>query len=201
MSRVQWSDLVGVEHAQRAIEVALAGKHSIRFTGPRLSQARNLAAYINTHGDGMSTLAACDTPCPCGFYGDPTAACMCSVDEINAHRDRVFNPGIWYDIEIEVPRVDWYKVLGYLTDKRRQETEEVMLKRVAEARPVEEVSEDLDDACLSLLKAAFVQLHMTLFQVKRTLAVAHTIARLAHADATHVTHLAEAIQYWRCRDA
>ena len=196
----EWSDIVGLEHCKRAIEVAMAGGHSIRFVGPPHSQARDLADYME-RGPAHRLMpenrlrhvqSIC--PCPCGNYGDLTiAACVCLDTVLQQHRAKLAL--VHFDIEVEVPREDWHKLLGHLAGNPRIEPEEVMLKRVAEALPADRVRTVLSAESLDLLKAAYCQLHLTVKQVRRIVAVAHTIARLARSATIKVSHVAEAVQY------
>ena len=57
-------------------------------------------------------LFAAMNPCPCGYYGDSKRACTCSIGVIQRYRKRISGPLLdRIDINIEVPRVDYEKLL------------------------------------------------------------------------------------------
>ncbi len=189
-----WNDLIGIEHAKRAIEVALAGKHSIRFVGAVSSQADNCRRYCV----GQSLAAEHREPCACGWHGDPVRECTCSTDMI-AKRQRALR--YWshrWDITVEIPTVDWHHVEGWIVGKRG-ESEESMLRRIDEMANHKSLL--LNEASTALLKAAFRQLGLTIGQVRSILGVARTIANLSQEKKIRAAHLAEAIQYQPSRQA
>jgi magnesium chelatase family protein len=140
---------------------------------------------------------------------------------VNRYQKRLSGPLLdRIDIHVEVPRVDFEK----LSDRHRGELSAVIRARIEAAREVQrrrlagfvdgrsmatnadmgpaEVRElcPVDDAGLSLLRAAMRQLHMSARAYHRTLKLARTIADLAGSDHIETAHLAEAIQYrqrWR----
>jgi len=154
-------------------------------------------------------------PCPCGYYGDPTHACTCSIGQIQRYQKRLSGPLLdRMDIYIDVPRVPYEK----LDDDRRGERSEVIRARVTAARERQrerfrdtphcmtnadmgptEVREfcQLDEAGRGLLATAMKQMNLSARAYHRTLKLARTIADLAGADMIDVTHLAEALQYRR----
>jgi len=183
---MQFTDLCGQEHAKRALEVALAGNHSIRFTGSYTSQAGSFAKLARELG----LVARSTGPCPCGNYGHPVKECTCSTQTVGKFQAREkIKP---FDIEIEVWGDDEHKILAWLQGKRG-ETNEAILTRVQGASDFDDLT--LGETSLSLLRAAIRQLSMDFPTVARILAVARTIANLAHAEQIQTVHLAEAIQY------
>ena len=151
-------------------------------------------------------------PCPCGYYGDPTHECTCSLATISRYQKRISGPLLdRIDIHIEVPRVDYEK----LTDERLGERSEVIRARVERAREVQrrrfagtplscnadmgptEVREicQLDETGRGLVRAAMQQLGMSARAFHRILKLARTIADLAGSERIETAHLAEAIQY------
>jgi len=183
---MQFTDLCGQEHAKRALEVALAGSHSIRFTGSYTSQAGNFAKLARELG----LTARATGPCPCGFYGHSIQQCTCSIQAVGKHQAR--EHAKHFDIEIEVGPDDDARILAWLQGKRG-ETNEAILARVQGASDFDDLT--LGETSLSLLRAAIRQLSMDFPTVARILAVARTIANLAHSEKIETVHLAEAIQY------
>ncbi len=160
-------------------------------------------------------LVAAMNPCPCGYYGDPTHACTCSLGQIQRYQKRLSGPLLdRIDIHVDVPRVPYEK----LTDDRRGELSTTIRKRVAAARRRQlERFRDLphclsnadmgptevrtfcrvDSAGRSLLATAMKQMNLSARAYHRVLKLARTIADLAESDRIDVTHLAEALQYRR----
>ncbi len=154
-------------------------------------------------------------PCPCGYYGDPTHACTCSVGQIQRYQKRLSGPLLdRMDIYIDVPRVPYEK----LSDDRRGETSAVIRERVSAARerqrqrfrdnahcltnadmgPTEvRAFCQVDQAGRALLATAMKQMQLSARAYHRTLKLARTIADLADSERIDVTHLAEALQYRR----
>jgi magnesium chelatase family protein len=156
-------------------------------------------------------------PCPCGYYGDPTHGCTCSMQSISRYQKRISGPLLdRIDIHVEVPRVDVEK----LTADRLGEPSEAIRGRVEAAREAQRerfvvgvVREPplrcnadmgptevravckLDEAGRSLVKAAMQQLGMSARAFHRILKLARTIADLAGSERIETSHLAEAIQY------
>lgn len=157
-------------------------------------------------------LVAAMNPCPCGYFGDPTRECTCSLSMVSRYQKRISGPLLdRIDIHIEVPRVDYEK----LADDRLGEPSAVIRRRVEAARERQrrrfagtnltcnadmgpaEVREycRVDETGRSLLKAAMRQLAMSARAFHRILKLARTIADLEGSEHIETHHLAEAIQY------
>jgi hypothetical protein len=177
------------------------------------SNPRGSASYVYSR----TCLLVNDLPkwlhgCPCGYFGDPTRECTCSLSMVSRYQKRLSGPLLdRIDIHIDVPRVDYEK----LTDDRLGEPSEKMRQRVEKARRKQrerfangrlscnadmgpaEVREycPIDDAGRSLLRAAMEQLQMSARAFHRVLKLGRTIADLAGSDEIETAHLAEALQY------
>ena len=183
---MDFTDLCGQEHVKRALEVALAGSHSIRFTGSYTSQAGNFAKLARELG----LTARATGPCPCGFYGHPIQQCTCSIQTVGRHQAR--ERAKHFDIEIEVSPDDDTRILAWLQGRRGESTETIL----ARAKNAAEYTDlTLDETSLALLRAAIRQLAMEFPAALHTIRVARTIANLAHSEKIETVHLAEAIQY------
>jgi magnesium chelatase family protein len=157
-------------------------------------------------------LVAAMNPCPCGYYGDPQRACICSPSTVTKYQKRISGPLLdRIDIHIQVPRVDYEK----LSDGRTGESSALVRKRVEAAREKQrcrfkgsditsnadmrpaEVRKfcKLDETGSSLMKSAMAQLQLSARAYHRVLKLARTIADLADSEMIAPTHLAEALQY------
>ncbi len=154
-------------------------------------------------------------PCPCGYYGDPTHQCTCSLAAIRRYQGRLSGPFLdRIDIYLTVPRVDYKKLSGTASG----EPSSVVRERVAEARerqmrrfadiPGVNTNADmkprhiqrfcrLNRESQALLEAAVRQLGFSARAYHRILKLARTIADLDGSDEIHTMHLAEAVQYRR----
>jgi len=157
-------------------------------------------------------LVAAMNPCPCGYFGDETHECTCSMSMITRYQKRISGPLLdRIDIHIDVPNVEYDK----LADGRTGEPSASIRERVEKAKAAHharfegtnivgnagmgpaEVRQHcvLDEAGRSLLKAAMQQLGMSARAYHRILKLALSIADLAGSEAIQTPHLAEAIQY------
>ena len=157
-------------------------------------------------------LVAAMNPCPCGYFGDETHECTCSMTMVTRYQKRISGPLMdRVDIHIDVPSVEYDK----LADQRLGETSVAIRERVEKARDAQRARFEgtdivsnasmgptevrqycvLDEAGRSLLKAAMQQLGMSARAYHRILKLSRTIADLAGSEQIQTPHLAEAIQY------
>jgi magnesium chelatase family protein len=157
-------------------------------------------------------LVAAQNPCMCGYHGDPERQCTCSASAISRYQKRVSGPLLdRFDINVDVPRVKFEK----LSSDRLGEPSSAIRERVCAARERQQqrfkntrllTNADmgsseirtycaLDQAGMSLMKAAVRQLSLSARGYHRVLKLARTIADLAGEENIGSAHLAEAIQY------
>jgi len=157
-------------------------------------------------------LIAAMNPCPCGYFGDPTHECTCSLQMVSRYQKRISGPLLdRIDIHVEVPAVDYDK----LSDERLGEPSASIRVRVERARAVQRTRfagtgltcnadmgpAEVREVCVvdatgkALLRAAMEQLRMSARAYHRILKLARTIADMAGSDGIQASHLAEAIQY------
>ena len=193
---VKLEDIPGSEMEKRALEVALAGGHSMAIlynagsyapqliqTGKRMAQEASDAAKeaIPYHGIAYPW-------CPCGNYGSPKQECCCSAKVIEKHLiklgKRTNDFAIWIGASIPLAR----------EISRKGEPEAIIIKRIQAARAIPEPSDVLDSCSKELIECYMSQVNAAL-DLSKMIAVAKTIARLDGQDRIQVQHVTEAMQY------
>ena len=190
---VRLEECKGNEHVKRAIEVALAGDHTITLLAcGDLDEAVKLGAIAKRYGAKITV----HTVCPCGYHGDEQRTCTCTEEAIFHHR-RAIPPS---DLTAQVPRLPYER----LTAQRLGERDEQLLARVAQAKAAAPIIIDpqtrlpsLEAASHNLLRAVQRQFAFTHTKYTALLWLAATIARLAGSVHVAPAHLAEAVQYRR----
>lgn len=154
-------------------------------------------------------------PCPCGYTGDSSRECRCSVPQIQRYRSKISGPLLdRIDIHIEAPALR----IEELRNAQPGETSAVIRSRCEAARKRQEerfsANGDTYERCNArmthsqirkhceinkeqgdLLQQAMEQLALSARAYDRILKVARTIADLAESDRIDTPHLLEAIQY------
>ena len=154
-------------------------------------------------------------PCPCGYYGDDTKPCTCSMSAVHRYQQRISGPLMdRIDIHLEMTRVPFQK----LASLEAGEPSCAIRVRVEAARKVQEqrfrawnkpgilVNGDMgpaevqefcaiDEAARNLMRAAMQQMNLSARAYHRILKLGRTIADLAGEPQIQVHHLAEALQY------
>jgi magnesium chelatase family protein len=149
-------------------------------------------------------------PCPCGFLGSATHSCRCTPDQINRYQSKLSGPLMdRIDLHIEVPALPSADLL----EAPKGEASESIRARCVAARTLASARQgksnqalagqeidthaQLDAAASKFLQSAAAQLGWSARGTHRTLKIARTIADLAGAQSTQLTHVAEAMQYRR----
>lgn len=159
-------------------------------------------------------LVAAQNPCPCGFFGNPSKNCKCSLNQILKYQRRVSGPMLdRIDIHLDVPAVKVEKLHSH--DSILSETSLSIRKRVQKARDIQtkrflkskitansemgnkEIKQfcELDENCIKLLQLAVVRMNLSARSYNRTIKLARTIADLVGLKAINSDHIAEALQY------
>jgi magnesium chelatase family protein len=160
-------------------------------------------------------LVAAMNPCPCGYTGDPSRECRCTVPQIQRYRSKISGPLLdRIDLHIEAPSLQ----IEELRNSEPGESSGLMRARCESARALQnlrfektELAANRCNARMShsqirkhceinkeqgdLLQQAMEQLSLSARAYDRILKVSRTIADLAGTDQIETPHLLEAIQY------
>jgi magnesium chelatase family protein len=149
-------------------------------------------------------------PCPCGYLGSASHACRCTPDQVHRYQSKLSGPLMdRIDLHIEVPALPPTELLnapsGETSESIRQRCEQARDRATARqgktnhALAGQEIDAfaQLDAAASKFLQTAATQLGWSARGTHRTLKIARTIADLAGAQTTQLTHVAEAMQYRR----
>ena len=153
-------------------------------------------------------LIAAMNPCPCGYLGATHRPCRCTPDQVARYQGRLSGPLMdRIDLHVDVPAIPPGDLLR---DTHGESTADIRARCIAASNIAlqrQGVSNHalqgkaidqhlrLDDAAARFLNVAATRLGWSARGTHRVLKVARTIADLAHAESTQVTHLAEAMQY------
>jgi predicted ATPase with chaperone activity len=188
---MKYNEIIGQEHAKRAIEIALMGNHSIKFIGNE--EAEELKAVC----DELKIEAMAIKPCDCGNYNDqyPYQDCVCTAGELR----RFYKNKKWqsqYDLTIETKKPQANKIINAIYGKNDGEKYEEMIKRVEIAKEIKVKDEIKDEQAKNLLETAIKQNYLkTKGVIFSTIAVAKTIAKLDGKNSITACAIAEALQY------
>jgi magnesium chelatase family protein len=155
-------------------------------------------------------LIAAMNPCPCGYLGSTLKPCRCTPDQVARYQGRLSGPLLdRIDLHIEVAAMPAQELLAGPTGEATADVRErcTQARAVAQARQGKpnqalqgkeiDTHAHLDPAAMQFLQTAAARLGWSARSTHRALKVARTIADLASAQSTQVTHVAEAIQYRR----
>lgn len=155
-------------------------------------------------------LIAAMNPCPCGYLGDVSGRCRCTVEQVGKYRARISGPLMdRIDMHIEVPRVSTEMLRN--GSPGGEESSETIRKRVTSARNLAlertgcpnawltpkmvKQSCNLTDDGHQLLEKAIDKLGLSHRAYNRILKLSRTIADLAGENSIAIPHLSEAIGY------
>ena len=158
-------------------------------------------------------LVAAQNPCPCGFYGDPEKACVCTPTQLIKYQKKVSGPLLdRIDLHVEVPRLSFEKI----EERQDSELSRDVRKRVVSARAIQqrrfkiadrvrnnsemgirEIKEYCrpDEAGLLLLRNAVATQHLSARGYHRVLKLARTVADLAGHEQVLQDDIAESLMF------
>lgn len=157
-------------------------------------------------------LVASANPCPCGYLGDSSGSCCCSVHDIRRYTKKISGPLLdRIDIHLPVTKLDY----GDLVANKPVESSADIRLRVEEVRNIQRTRLSqwgifcngamghkqvvktcrLSTEAEKLIKQAFQKLNLSARGYDRILKVARTVADLAASESIEGVHVAEAIHY------
>ena len=148
-------------------------------------------------------------PCPCGYLGSAQKACR-TPDQVARYQSKLSGPLIdRIDLHVEVPAVAPVDLMqaapGEASAAVRARCSDARARAMARQGKANQALQGreidtyvlLDEAAARFLNIAAARLGWSARSTHRALKVARTIADLAGARSTQVTHVAEAMQYRR----
>jgi len=168
------------------------------------------ASQSVTYPAKFQLIAACN-PCPCGYLGDGTERCQCSLSKIERYRHKLSGPMLdRIDIHLQLSRISPAKLRAR---NLNEEGSQQIRQRVKRTRQLQhsrqhnlncDLSADefqqhcrLSNEDYQFLDAVADKLHLSARAYHRILRIARTIADMAQAADIEKSHLAEAISYRR----
>jgi magnesium chelatase family protein len=157
-------------------------------------------------------LLAAMNPCPCGYYGDSSGRCTCTLDQIQRYRAKLSGPLMdRIDLHVEVPMLARNYFFEAKTTPAPEDSSAYHAQRILQARKQQYMrqqktnalltNQDIDQHCALdekgkvLLSKATDQLNFSPRTFHRILRVARSIADLSQAENISQQHLAEAISF------
>ena len=155
-------------------------------------------------------LVAAMNPCPCGYLGSPLKPCRCTPDQVARYQGKLSGPLVdRIDLHVEVPNMPSAELMQSgpgeassairarcIAARERAFARQGKSNHALQGKEID-ASLLLDEPAAKFLNVAATRLGWSGRSTHRALKVARTIADLAGARLTQVTHVAEAIQYRR----
>lgn len=157
-------------------------------------------------------LVASMNPCPCGYYGDGTSRCHCSLTQIENYVGRLSGPLLdRLDLHIQVDPVKAEELVGEnfgepseAVAQRVQAAREIQQRRFAKEGIFTNAAMNAELLCKfcgvgkaenDYLKEVIKRLNLSGRAYSRILKLARTIADLESSERISLQHIAEAVKY------
>jgi magnesium chelatase family protein len=159
-------------------------------------------------------LVAAMNPCPCGYYGDASAKCTCTEDQVKRYQGQTSGPLLdRIDLQVEVPPISIWELQKPLTEHsaNQQENSVVVQARVLKAWQKQTERQRCSNGQMSnaqveafcklseedenLLKLAIEKLDLSARAYHRVLKISRTIADLDNSEQIQTGHIMEALSY------
>jgi len=190
------------EFARAALEALREPLETGRITISRAARRADFPAQFQ--------LIAAMNPCPCGYLGSSQKTCRCTPDQVARYQAKLSGPLVdRIDLHVEVPAVASADLMqapaGEASADIRARCVLARERAVARQGVANQALQGqaldqhllLDEAAAKFLNVAATRLGWSARSTHRALKVARTIADLAGAHSTQVSHVAEAMQYRR----
>ena len=221
------SALVGGGHSPKPGEVSLS-HHGVLYFDELPEFNRNILELLRqpmedekitiARSGGIITFpsrfmfVASMNPCPCGYFGDITHECTCSMGQVHNYMAKISGPLFdRLDLHLEILPVPYQALtrspVGRTSAEMRKEVEaarQIQLERYIK----ETISYNsqltpamlrkycvIDKATRDLMEHAFERLSLSARAYNKIIKLARSIADLAGVEQIQLTHVAEAIQY------
>ena len=155
-------------------------------------------------------LVAAMNPCPCGYYGDASAKCTCTEDQIKRYQGQTSGPLLdRIDLQVEVPPISILELQQPI--KSQQEDSATVQARVLKAWNKQTQRQRCSNGQLTnaqveahcglsnedehLLRLAIEKLDLSARAYHRVLKISRTIADLDSSENIETGHIMEALSY------
>jgi magnesium chelatase family protein len=155
-------------------------------------------------------LVAAMNPCPCGYYGDPSAKCTCTEDQVKRYQGQTSGPLLdRIDLQVEVPPISILElqkknshtlensatVQARVLSAWKKQTERQQCSNGQLSNAQVEAFCSLTDEDENLLRLAIEKLDLSARAYHRVLKISRTIADLDDSENIQTGHIMEALSY------